>query len=286
MNYKTKSILLSLGAAFFFACMSASIKLAGNIPAIEKSLFRNLISCIIAFIIVKKNNSPLFGKKENLKALITRSTFGTLGIVTNYYAIDHLILSDANILNKLSPFFAIIFSYIILSEKITKIQIASLIIALLGGIFVVKPTFSSSLLPSLIGVTSGAFAGIAYTFVRYLGNKEEGHTIVFFFSFFSTIILLPFTLIYFVPFTLKQFLYLLLGGSFAAIAQFCITAAYKYAAAKDISIYDYSQIIFSAILGFLFFTQVPDFLSIIGYILIFSSSIGIFIYNKYLARKK
>ncbi len=71
----------------------------------------------MAFYLVKKDNALLFGHKENRLALIGRSALGTLGIWANYYAIDRLILSDATILNKLSPFFVIIFSYLFLKEK-------------------------------------------------------------------------------------------------------------------------------------------------------------------------
>lgn len=280
MNNKSKAILFSLSAAFFFSCMSASVKLAGDLPAIEKAIFRNLVSCLIAFILVKKSGFSLFGKRENLKRLILRSTFGTLGLVANYYAIDHLILADSNMLNKLAPFFTIIFSYILLKERVNKVQIIGLIIALTGGLFVVKPTFNSSVLPSLVGVSSGVFAGLAYTLVRSLGGREKGPTIVFFFSFFSTVVLLPFTIMGFVMPTPKQLLLLLLAGSLAATGQFSITAAYNHAAAKDISIYDYSQILFSSLIGFIIFNQIPDGYSFIGYILIFTSSIGVFIINR------
>lgn len=280
MDTKLKAVLLLVLSAFSFALMSMFIKLAGDIPSIEKSLFRNLIACIIAFIIAKKNSSPLFGKKENRKALILRSLLGTLGIIANYYAIDHLILSDANILNKLSPFFMMITSYFLLKEKISLPQGFALGIAFLGSLFVIKPSFSSDMLPSLVGVASAVFAGSAYTYVRYLGNKERSHTIVFFFSFFSIVSTLPFVIIAFKPFGFIQFIYLILAGCTAAIAQFALTTAYKYAPSREISVYDYSQIIFSAALGFIVFGQIPDSMSIIGYILIIASGIGIFFYNK------
>ncbi|MGL5477594.1 MAG: EamA family transporter, partial [Clostridium sp.] len=67
--------------------------------------------------------------------------------------------------------------------------------------------------------------------------------------------------------------------------QFALTAAYKHAPAREISIYDYTQIIFSAIIGFLLFGQIPDYLSFIGYALIIGASLIMFIYNNRLAKK-
>ena len=71
-----------------------------------------------------------------------------------------------------------------------------------------------------------------------------------------------------------------MAGVVASVAQFALTAAYKYAPAKEISIYNYSQIIFTALIGFLLFNQVPDIWSIIGYIIVLGASFYMFLYNK------
>ena len=73
---------------------------------------------------------------------------------------------------------------------------------------------------------------------------------------------------------------LLLAGLAAAGGQFAITAAYSYAPAREISVYDYSQIIFSAALGFIAFGQIPDYLSFAGYIVICGMAVVMFFYNK------
>ena len=77
------------------------------------------------------------------------------------------------------------------------------------------------------------------------------------------------------------FLWLVLLGAGLAAAggQFSITAAYKFAPAKEISVYDYSQIIFSALLGFILFSQLPDIWSFIGYVIICGVGIAMFFYN-------
>ena len=79
--------------------------------------------------------------------------------------------------------------------------------------------------------------------------------------------------------TLAQFGCLLLAGLFASGGQFTITAAYTCAPAGEISIYDYSQIIFATLLGFLLFAEIPDRYSLIGYGLIILASLGNFLYN-------
>lgn len=280
LSDRTKGVLFIIMSAFGFAMMSAFVKLSGDLPSFQKTFFRNITSCIIAFILILINKESFFGKLENQKTLILRSVFGTLGIVFNFYSIDKLVLSDANMLNKLSPFFVIIFSALFLKEKINIKQGLAIIVAFIGALFIIKPQFNFDIIPSLIGVLGAICAAAAYTCLRALGGKEKYYTIVFYFSFFSTIAILPFMLIVYKEMSMLQLVYLILAGIFASIGQFGITIAYKYAKAKEISIFDYSNIIFSAIISIVLFNVIPDYLSVIGYIIIFAVSLYMFLYNK------
>lgn len=279
---KNKGIQYILLSAFCFALMNTFVKLSGDIPSIQKSFFRNLVSLIFAFIILKRTEEGFKFKKENLGYLIIRSVFGTIGILCNFYAIDHLMLSDASMLGKLSPFFTIIFSLLFLKEKVSLFQWFSIVVAFIGSLFIIKPSFANpALIPSLIGVIGAMGAGAAYTTVRYLGQRgERGPMIVFFFSTFSCLSVTPWVIFNFHPMTLTQLVYLLLAGLAAAGGQFSVTAAYSHAPAKEISVYDYSQVIFAAIFGFVLFNQIPDYLSIIGYAIIFGISLLMFIKTK------
>ena len=280
MKEKYKGIIYIILAAFCFAMMSTFVRLAGDLPSAQKSFFRNLVALVFAAIILKKEKIGFSHDKKNLLLLIVRATCGTIGILCNFYAIDHLLLSDATMLNKMSPFFAIIFSYLFLKEKVNFIQVFSVIGAFVGCLFIIKPSGNMDVFPALIGLIGGLGAGAAYTAVRRLGQRgEKGPFIVFFFSTFSCIAVLPLVILDYVPMTMPQLLYLLMAGLAAAGGQFSVTAAYCYAPAKEISVYDYSQVIFSAITGFFLFGQVPDTYSIIGYLLICGMALYMFLYN-------
>ena len=281
MNQKYKGILYIVLSAFCFAFMNAFVRLAGDLPSIQKSFFRNLVALIFAAIVLKRSGIGFSYKRENIKPLLLRSICGTLGILCNFYAIDHLVLADASMLNKMSPFFAILLSYLLLKEKIDWVQAVLVTGAFIGSLFIIKPSFHNvAIIPALAGFAGGMAAGAAYTFVRILGQRgEKGPFIVFFFSSFSCITTLPFLIFQYHTMSLTQVIYLLLAGLAAAGGQFAITAAYCYAPAKEISIYDYSQIIFSAILGFFLFGQIPDVYSGLGYVIICGMAIVMFLYN-------
>lgn len=280
LSNRTKGILFLVFSAFGFAVMSAFVKLAGDLPSFQKTFFRNLVSCIVALFFIIKNKESFFGKKENQKVLLLRSALGTVGIVLNFYSIDKLVLSDANMLNKLSPFFVIIFSALFLSEKINFKQFIAIIIAFVGALFIIKPSFNLDMIPAFMGILGAIFAAGAYTCLRVLGGREKHYTIVFYFSLFSLVVIFPFMMAVYTSMSIKQFFYLLMAGLFASIGQFGITIAYKYAPAKEISIFDYSNILFSAMISFLVFGVLPDTLSFIGYFIIFASSYYMYIYNQ------
>lgn len=283
-NNRIKGVICIIISAFCFALMNLLIRLSGDLPTFQKAFFRNFVAVIAAAVIIFREGGGIKWQKGNLPYLLLRSIFGTMGVLCNFYAVDHLVLSDASMLNKLSPFFAIIFSMLILKEKVNLFQAMSVVIAFIGSLFIIKPTGISMNVASLMGMLGGMGAGMAYTFVRKLSMRgERGSVIVFFFSGFSCLVIMPFMVMSYTPMTAVQVLTLIGTGLAAAGGQFSITAAYSYAPAKEISVFDYSQIVFAALLGFFVLNQVPDIYSVIGYIIICSVSVAMFFRNKRMA---
>ncbi len=282
MNPKYKGILCIITSAFCFALMNVFVRLAGDVPSMQKSFFRNLVAFFFALAIMRKEHVKFSGDKKNLVYLILRSSFGLMGVLGNFYAVDHLMLADASMLNKMSPFFAILFSFLILKEKISFAQALAVFGAFLGSLLIIRPTGQNlTLFPATIGLLGGLGAGVAYTFVRLLGTRgEKGPFIVCFFSGFSVLALLPVLLFHYSPMSLQQLSCLMAAGLAAAGGQFAITAAYCHAPAREISVYDYSQVIFSAVFGFFLFGQMPDLWSWIGYGVICTMAVWMFLYNK------
>jgi len=141
-----------------------------------------------------------------------------------------------------------------------------------GGIMILM--YLPFLFIGIIGIMGGLGAGLAYTNVRALGKRgENSMIIVAFFSGFTTLMLLLPLLLNYQHMTPRQWLFLILTGTAAAGGQIFITKAYAKAPAKEISVYDFSIVIFAAIFGFLFLGQLPDVWSIIGYIIIIGTAV-------------
>lgn len=280
MNDKKQGILYIIMAGLFFALMTFFVRMAGNLPTMQKAFFRNAVAAVAALFLLARSEEGFKIKKSSWRDLFLRSFFGTMGLICNFYAVDRLAIADANILNKLSPFFAIIMSYFILKEKANKTEWLCVVVAFIGALFVVKPSMDMQFVNAMIGMLGGFGAGVAYTFVRKLGKAgERGPVIVMCFSVFSCIVTTPFLIIGAKPMSLYQIVVLLLAGAAATGGQLSITKAYTKAPAKEISVFDYSQVVFAAALGLVFLGQIPDLMSIIGYVIIIGSAVFKWNYN-------
>ena len=282
MSRRTKGVICILCSAFCFASMNTFVRLSGDLPTIQKSFFRNLVALIFALAMLLRTQEKFRFQPKNLPLLLVRSLAGTLGILCNFYAVDHMLLSDASLLNKLSPFFTILFSRIFLREKLTVFQGAAVCTAFAGALLIIKPGLNfAAVFPALMGFLGGMGAGGAYTAVRALTQRgERGPFIVFFFSGFSCLVALPSLLLDYHPMSPYQLAMLLLAGLSAAGGQFTITAAYSFAPAREISVFDYTNVLFAALWGFLLFSQVPDGWSVLGYVIITAVAVAMFFYNK------
>ena len=274
MDKHKKGVIYIIASAFCFALMNLFIRLTGDVPTLQKCFFRNVFALMIAAASLVRAGVPFRPGKGNVKYMVIRSLTGGLGMMCNFYAVDHMDISDASMLNKLSPFFAVVFSALLLKEKANKYEWGAVIAAFTGMLFVVRPSFDIKVIPALAGVAGGLGAGIAYTFVRKLGTRGENSMIVVaFFSGFTTMLLLPNMFFNYKPMTPIQWMFLVLTGLAAAGGQIGITSAYACAPAKEISVYDFSIVIFAAIFGFMFLGQIPDLLSVVGYIIIIGTAL-------------
>ena len=277
---RTLGILCILCAAFCFSLMSVFIRLAGDLPTMQKIFFRNLVAAVAAFLMLAREGNGYRIRRDCLGGHAARCITGFIGMIANFWAIDHIGIADANMLNKLSPFFAILMSMLVLREYPKRVDILSVVVAFIGAVFVVRPGAGLASLPALAGVLGGLGAGTAYTFVRQMTQKgERGTEIVMVFSLFTCVMSVPFFLISYQPMNAMQWVYLLLAGCAAAGGQLSITAAYRHAPAKEISVFDYPQIVYAALWGFFLFDEIPDAMSIIGYVIIIGAAVFRCLYN-------
>ena len=282
-----KGVACILLSAFGFALMAMFVRLSDAcgepLPAVQKALFRNLVAAAIAGwaffsrpVAVRRNVRIPDGMKT-WTDLLLRCAFGTVGIFANFYALTHIPVGNAMALNRTAPFFTLLMSWLLLGQRMTVRQTVCVAGAFAGAMFVIKPgcagMFSG---PALVGLSSGFGAGAAYAFLHKLGKAGiDGAFIILFFSIFSCVACVPFLMCGFVPMSLLQVGVLLAAGACAALGQFGITWGYRFAEPRQVAVYDYSGIIFAALLGFLAFGQIPDAFSVAGFVVIIGMGLAL-----------
>ncbi len=258
------AIVLMLGSGLFMGSVAATVKfLSDDIPVFEIVFFRNFTGGLLVLaILLKRRINPL---GNNRRVLVIRGVSGTLGVVMYFYAISNLILADAVMLNRTSPFFVIILSSVFLHEKLKRLQIHALLLAFVGIILISRPRLDVSFFPAAVALLSAVFAGTAYTTLRHLRHTDTPFVIVFYFTMVSSLCMIPIMVMgqWETP-DGSQWIILLGLGFIGLAGQHLMTTAYRFAKAGEVAIYGYSSVLFAMLLGILIWWEIPSYLSFTG----------------------
>ena len=257
-------------ASVCFAMMSVMVKLSGGrIPLFQQVFFRNIVMIFFAIITLYAKNISIKVKKENIVRLSLRCVFGFLGVIALFYANNHLLLANAQILQKTNPLFVAILAIFILGEAPTLKRSLLLIGGFVGAFIIINPTGDfHNIKASIIGLSSALFGAIAYTMVGKMSGRVDKMVIIFYFSLFSSLAsVIPMVKSYVMP-TALEWIYLILIGVFAAGGQYFITKAYTSGRASTVAFFDYTGVVISPLLGLLIFSESISVRIIIGMVLI------------------
>ena len=190
-----------------------------------------------------------------------------------FYAIAHLQLAEAVLLNFSSPLFIAIIALIWLGEKASASLIFTIIIGFIGVCFVLKPGMGLFTNAAWIGLISAVFAALAMVTIRRLSTTEPIIRIVFYFSMTATVISgIPLVWAWQTP-DWQPLLAMAFAGCAATIGQLLLTYSYSLGPATRVSPYSYSTVIFAAIFGWIFWSETPDIYTLVGASLIISAGV-------------
>jgi len=268
-----------VGAAFFFSLMSLLVKVAGaNLPTWEMVFFRSLVMLVICIVELQRQRIPAWG--SNRKLLLARGIFGFIALNLFYYSIVHLPLSDATTIMFTNPVFTTILAVIFLSERLRLRQGVLIGVSLMGVVLVAQPTalfggLAAELDPVAvaIGLAGALMSASAWVAVRRLGETEKAMVIIFYFSLVSTLGSFPLLLLEFVMPTPAEWLMLIGLGVFTHFGQVQLTRGLRLEPAHRAAPIGYVQILFAALWGGIFFTEIPGLLSIAGAVVIVISTL-------------
>ncbi len=257
-------------SALGFALMGACVKEVSRtgIPIFEIVAARALVSLVLSYAdIYRKRISP-WGNNPWL--LISRGGAGAIALFCTYFAITTLPLAEATVLQYLHPVFTALLALIFLKEAIQRSTLISIGLSLLGLAIIIQPSLHLDALHalpplSILAALAGAFgSAVAYVLVRRLSREEDGSVIIFYFPLITLPVALTLLGSDFIMPNLRELVLLILVGVFTQIGQIGLTNAMKTSDASKATAYSYVQIIFSAIIGWVYFHEVPLTTTVIG----------------------
>ena len=170
-------------ASASFSVMNLFVKMSGSkLPLFEQILSRNLFVAVLSFFLLKRAGLSFLPEKENIKDLFLRCLFGFIAMVAVFYANRYMLLTDAQILQKLSPFLVAFFAWVLSKEGVSRRTVLGMALAFLGAIFVIGPSGKFANPATIAGLASAVFSALAYSYIHKLTGKEPGLRIIFLFS--------------------------------------------------------------------------------------------------------
>lgn len=219
----TKGVQYMLLSTFAFSLMTVCVKQLKYIPFFELILFRSIISLVLSYTEIKRQQLSPWGNNHSL--LIKRGIAGTFALSLFFLSIQNLPLASAATIGYLSPIFTAIIATFYLDEKIKPIQWLCFATAFLGIIFIKGFSNDVELFYVLTGVIAAFGAGWAYNMVRKLKQTDAPIVVVFYFPLVAIPVMLILSIFNWVTPKLEDWWWIAAMGILTQIGQVYLSKA-------------------------------------------------------------
>ena len=255
-------IFLLILSCFFFSVLAALIKFTSQfIHPIEQAFFRNILSVLILipFVIQAKK---IINKRSSIKLLVLRGIFGGTTMILLFWSYSLIPLSQAMAVSFSTPLFIYLGAILFFKEKTSKLNNFIILLGFVLTIIIIRPDLEIRLgvILALIAAITHAMAGLL---VKEISRNESVITLMFSMVLLMTPITgLPSINIWSTP-NIQEFYLLILIAVVATLGNFCWTKALSITKLTNLMSFDFSKLLFTTALGFIFFEEKIDLLTII-----------------------
>ncbi len=266
--------LFALAAAASFSLMGAAIKQAAldlNTPMVV--FLRNVFGLIaLTPWLLRQGAVSLRTARPGMH--LARCAIGLSAMYCFFYAIAHMPLAEAMLLNYSTPLYVPLIAWLWLGERPGLRLLPIILVGFVGVSLLLMPEADARMgSASWIGLAAGVLAAAAFVAIRRLSRSEPAVRIVFYFTFLGLLVsLLPLPW-YWQPPPVNSLGYMAVAGLFATGGQVALTRAYSLAPAAQVAPFNYLVVVFAALLGWLIWQEQPEALSLLGAALVIGSSL-------------
>jgi drug/metabolite transporter (DMT)-like permease len=267
------------------ACLSATVKWTGHrgVPVFEIVFFRNAFAFVPLGLYIWRTSGVSVLRTRRPLGHLHRSAVGLLGMVCSFFALQHLALSQATAFTFAAPLFMTALSAVMLREVVGWHRWGAVAVGFVGVLIMVRPQPGHmDLAGAGFALTAALGSALAMVQIRQIAVTEKGPTIVFYFTLAGTLLGLAVSLFHWVTPDARTLLVLVLGGLVGGVGQLFLTEAIRLAPVGVVAPFDYSQLIWATILGYLVWGELPQPATIAGAAVVAAS--GLYILHRELLR--
>ncbi len=266
-NRPGRAILLKVAAIFLFMVMAALIKAATDeVPPGQAVFFRSFCALPVIILWIWQRgqlNEALI--PNNLMGHVWRGIFGTTAMVLTFAGLSILPLPEVTAIGYATPIVTVILAALMLGERIRIFRISAVALGLVGVLIVIWPRLTlasddlsrTATMGALMVLAAAILRALVQIHVRTLVKTEHTAAIVFYFSMTASclsLLTIPFGWVW--P-SFNAMVLLISAGLIGAIAQILVTASFRFAGASALAPFDYTSMIFAALIGYVVFAEVP-----------------------------
>ncbi len=299
-NNNPKGIILILIAMMVFSVQDGIMKHIFNFVSLyEVYLIRTVVSFILILIFLILTKKPIVFKSQYPILTLFRVILFFFGFSSFYISLTVLPLGTATALFFVTPFLITIFAYFFLKEVIGPRRWSAIAVGFVGVYITLNPDFSNFNYLSLLPILCAFCYSLSMIIIKKTSDKDSVYTQTFTFYIGAIIFSIIF---YFVigdgkfnttehpaaQFIFREWfvdiensiLFMVATGVTATVAFLLLFSAYSIASPAVVSPFEYSILLWSPLIGWIYFNEVPSLSTIIGILIIVSSGVYIFLREK------
>lgn len=272
-------IALRIAAMACMAGLAAPVKACAErgAPVLEIIFFRNAFAFLPVLLYVGRTSGFGVLKTQRLGGHATRSAVGLIGMFCGFTAVSMLPLTESTALSFASPLFMTALSALILKEVVGVHRWGAVVVGFIGVLIMVRPdpTHMASL-GTVFGLAGALGAAGAMIAIREIGRTEPGPTIVFYFTLAGMLVglaSLPFGG-WTIP-DVTTLVMLVCTGLVGGTGQLFLTEALRRAPVAVVAPFDYTQLVWACIIGYLVWDEIPRAATIAGALVVAASGVYI-----------
>ena len=265
---------LMLASTMFFGVMALTIKVASrSLPTFEIAFFRNAFGLLVLLPILLHARASL--RTRQLPRYLVRSAIGFCSMLSGFWAIAHLPLSQAIALSYSTPLFVTVAAVIWLGEIVRRRRWAAVFVGFIGVLVIVRPGTSGFTAASLVALMAAVFSAVVAIQIKQLARVDAPDTIVFYtYMFWVPLSLVPALFVWQWP-QGQMWALLACTGLSGTVAQLLWTRALRMGDVSALQPISFMQLPMISIAGYFLFGERLDRWTLVGALIIFAANVYI-----------